>query len=72
MFLLSNYIHNKIEQVRRRNTFKYIYIYIHTRVPPLAEADRIGLVTGEIGPGPMVDFFPLIVVPGANVATSKN
>ncbi len=71
MFSLSNYIHNKIEQVRRRNTFKYIYIY--TRVPPLAEADKIGLVTGEIGPTPVDDFFPLVVVaPVANTAASKN
>jgi hypothetical protein len=72
VFLLSNYIHNKIEQVRRRNTFKYIYIYIHTRVPPLVEADRIGLVTGEIGPVPIDDFFPFVAAPVATIAASKN
>jgi len=48
-------------------------IYIYTRVPPLAEADKIGLVTGEIGPTPVDDFFPLVVVaPLANTAASKN
>jgi len=52
-----------------------IYIYIHTRVPPLAEADKIGLVTGETGPVPVDDFFPfvvVVVVPVANTAASKN
>lgn len=44
-------------------THSNIYIYTHTRVPPLAEADRIGLVTGEIGPVPVDDFFPFVAVP---------
>jgi hypothetical protein len=51
---------------------KHIRIYINTRVPPLAEADKIGLVTGEIAPVPVDGFFPFAVVPVAKTAASKN
>ncbi len=72
---LSNYIHNKNRASAKKKHIQ-IYIYIYTRVPPLAEAEKIGLVTGEMSPAPGDDFFPLVLVvvgvPVANTAASKN
>lgn len=47
----------------------YINTHKHARVPPQAEAERIGLVIGEVVPIE-VDFFPLVAV--AEIAASKN
>ena len=73
MSLLSNYTRNRTSAKKKH--IQNIHIYTHTRVPPLVEAVKIGLVTGEMGPVLLDNFFPFVVVdvvPDEKTAASKN
>lgn len=81
---LSNNMDNKVEQVRWRNTSVYVrmdvdgWVHQYTRIPPLAEAETVGLVTGECPSIPeLAGRLPLLadgvpVVAPAKTAASKN
>ena len=82
---LSNHIDNKIEQVMKRDIRWYDvwieicgWVHQYTRVPPLAEAEIVGLVTGECPSRPeLAGRLPLLddgvpVVAPAKTAASKN